>query len=40
MSKLVRERTDLQVAIFSGETPGALLRALAGEQIGTRIVND
>jgi isopentenyl phosphate kinase len=40
MAALVSEQPDLEVTIFSGEIPGAILRALAGEQIGTRIVND
>lgn len=34
---LVRLLPDLQVRIFSGEEPGNLLRALAGEPVGTLV---
>lgn len=35
--ELVREDPGLDVLIFSGETPGAVERALSGGEIGTRI---
>jgi isopentenyl phosphate kinase len=36
---LVEQIPELQVLIFSGETPGMLTRALRGETVGTQILN-
>jgi isopentenyl phosphate kinase len=37
MLELVEEISNLEVIIFSGETPDNIRRALAGEAIGTRL---
>jgi isopentenyl phosphate kinase len=39
MLALVRRNPGLEVSIFSGEAPGLVQQALAGERVGTRILN-
>jgi isopentenyl phosphate kinase len=38
MLALVQQNPGLEVSIFSGETPGAVEKALSGAQVGTRII--
>lgn len=40
MLSLLKSYPQLEIQIFSGATPGNLERALAGEQVGTRITSE